>query len=749
MLPEYSEFMTKKPILPVFLLLFVLFSACKENKKPQPNEVYLDSLADRCFDQLMQLQTDSLRITAQLYLKATEPYGRRYYKARQFYINSFFNAKAYDKVLLLLDETAKMPGFNEYPVIVCDYQYTRARTYQFQQKYQQAINAFKVCMTADYKDEKVREEFQPTILATMTQLMNTFIIAGRVEEGYHYYMHLRDNPTAAIRRFAMRDLYTHLCYLAKKADYVDEAYRLADSIFVLPLCKPTPERLFRDYTYASFVIFNKPGAQEKVINWLKKAMLEAEKYDYTAGVEWCIDLLATYYWQMGRIGEATELHFKAIGSVQKRGDKVGECNIYNSMCMQYIEWELYAQANYFAELAMKVAGATDDNCFKGLSVKSKGDVMRAVNRPDSALFFYKKAEQYFAKAGEIATNRVVEANIGEILIDHHSGDSLSKGVRLLRNVLISTNTDENRSYLFFVLAKGLIKQGNVLEGEAMLDSMYRVTELIPNFLYKDGVLEYVLDHYQARGNPSKIVRYAAKYRKQMDVRFNENISRKVTSALIKYQTEKKEQQLKLVTAELSVKELRIQLYVALLILLLLLLMGGYLWYLHKRKLHRNRQRMAEQDKLIALRERELIEVRMQEQAQQLTNAIDHLRDANRRSEQVQEQLDEFLSDRENKQSIASLTPSLFRDEGEVKFRRYFTQLYPGFIAGLKEQFPAISRSEEILCMLIALDQNMDQISDILCIEKKSVKMSRYRLRKKLQLEQEESLDALIKANLHS
>lgn len=170
-----------------------------------------------------------------------------------------------------------------------------------------------------------------------------------------------------------------------------------------------------------------------------------------------------------------------------------------------------------------------------------------------------------------------------------------------------------------------------------------------------------------------------------------------------------------------------------------------LWYWHERKLQKSRQLLAEQDKLMAQREREMAEILLREQEKQLASALENLRDANLQSEQMREQLSDFLSDQNNLQSIASITPSILREKGEVKFRRHFVQLFPNFILTLRSSIPDITRGEEILCMLIALHQNMDEVADILCIEKKSVKMSRYRLRKKIGIEQEESLDDYIKS----
>lgn len=735
-----------KQIQFIFLLSFFFFLfSCSRLQQPAVESPVIDSLAKRCHTLLLDLQTDSLRDVAEVYMKTSTKHSEPFFKARQYYINSYFNARDYDKVLSLLSETEQMPHFNDYPGIVCDYMYTRARAFQYSKRYQEAIESFKQCLALNPKEEAQKKKLLPSILSAMTQLMNTYIISGNIKKGYHYFLELKECPTPIIQHLALRDLYSHLGYLAFQSGHSKEAYEITDSVFVLPLHESTPEKLFRDYSYASVVFYNHPDRKETVIKWLEQAIEEADKYAYTSGKEWSMNTLASLYWQLGRVEEGTKLTYEALAIAQKRGDKAAECYIYNDLSQLYKGWELYAQAIEFANHAIEAILPTDNLQLKSTAFKVKADIFKTMGQPDSSLYYYKKAEEYGIKAQIPITYHTAKGYMAELLISYHSGDSLDLGVRYIREILKETSSNEERSYYFYCLGKGLIKQGHINEGESMLDSMYADASRIKGVTYSEGVLEYVIDHYLSRENSSKVMQYTNLYRQQVDIHYNEKISRKVTSSMIQYQTEKKEQQLKLANAEIAVNNLQIKLYIVALIIFLLILIVSILWYWHERKLQKSRQLLAEQEKITALREREIAEIRLQEQEQQLANALENLKDANQESEQMREQLNDFLADHEKLQTITSITPSILREKGEVKFRRYFVQLYPNFIHALRDCIPGITRGEEILCMLIALNQNMNEVAEILCIEKKSVKMSRYRLRKKSGIEQEESLDSYIRS----
>lgn len=733
-------------IIPYTLILSLLFSlfSCSSKQQINTENSTLDSLSQQCHALLLKLQTDSLRTAAEVYMKATPQYSKSFFKARQYYINADFNARNYEKVLTLLKETEQMPHFSDFPEIACDYMYTRARVFQYSSRYEEAIEAFKECL-AFTPNEKIDKKILPSILSAMTQLMNTYIFSGNVEKGYHYFKEMKQHPTPVIKQLALRDLYTHLAYLAFQSGHTEEAFQIADSVFILPLHDSTPEKLFRDYSYASVVFYNKPDAKERVIKWLEQALEEANKYDYNSGIEWSMNNLASLYWQQNRVEEGLLLMYKALAMAKKRKDQGAECYIYTELSLLYKRWELYPQAQEFADQAIAAILPTDNLQQKSTAFKTKADVFKAMEQPDSSLYYYQKAEEYAIKAQIPIASRTARGYMAELLIQYYSGDSLNLGTQSVRDILKEMTPNGERSYYFYCLGKGLIKQGHIDEGEAMLDSMYAEVTLMKGVTYSDGVLEFVIDHYLSKGNSAKVMQYTTLYRQQIEVRYDKKISAKVASSMIQYQTEKKEQQLKLATTELSVKNLRIKLYIVALILLLLLLLGGMLWYWHERKLQKSRQLLAEQDKLMAQREREMAEILLREQEKQLASALENLRDANLQSEQMREQLSDFLSDQNNLQSIASITPSILREKGEVKFRRHFVQLFPNFILTLRSSIPDITRGEEILCMLIALHQNMDEVADILCIEKKSVKMSRYRLRKKIGIEQEESLDDYIKS----
>ena len=79
------------------------------------------------------------------------------------------------------------------------------------------------------------------------------------------------------------------------------------------------------------------------------------------------------------------------------------------------------------------------------------------------------------------------------------------------------------------------------------------------------------------------------------------------------------------------------------------------------------------------------------------------------------------------------------DQDWENFKIMFEQVHEGFFVRLKASYPDLGNAELKLCALLRLNLNLKESSQILGISSDSVKTARSRLRKKLQLSQEDNL----------
>ena len=88
-----------------------------------------------------------------------------------------------------------------------------------------------------------------------------------------------------------------------------------------------------------------------------------------------------------------------------------------------------------------------------------------------------------------------------------------------------------------------------------------------------------------------------------------------------------------------------------------------------------------------------------------------------------------------KNIVEKIDDSLAIDTEWKQFYTIFHQVHPGFIPSLKEETPSLTDRELRLCALIKLNFPSQQIATLFGISLNSIKVARYRLRKKLKIEE--------------
>jgi len=91
------------------------------------------------------------------------------------------------------------------------------------------------------------------------------------------------------------------------------------------------------------------------------------------------------------------------------------------------------------------------------------------------------------------------------------------------------------------------------------------------------------------------------------------------------------------------------------------------------------------------------------------------------------------------QTIRFIVTTINTERDWQDFKLYFEEVHAEFYSTLKQRFHLLTPNEIHLCALLRLNMNIKQASQILGIAPDSVKMARYRLRKKMGLSNEVNL----------
>lgn len=203
-----------------------------------------------------------------------------------------------------------------------------------------------------------------------------------------------------------------------------------------------------------------------------------------------------------------------------------------------------------------------------------------------------------------------------------------------------------------------------------------------------------------------------------------------------YETEKKEQQILLQENEIDLLKQKGEIDLLYKILLgvgfLLSLIG---FYALRQKLKRSKI------------EKEKLDLELDFKKKELTTHALHLAKKNELLEDIKQQAKSFkTSDNSHKgynQLIRTINFDLKDDNNWENFRKYFEEVHTNFNSNVKQKFPAVTPNELRLMALLKMNLSSKEIANILNISHEGVKKARYRLRKKLEIQTEDSLQDLV------
>jgi tetratricopeptide (TPR) repeat protein len=597
--------------------------------------------------------------------------------------------------------------------------FREARTLQRNGQYSEAIEAFKNYLSTPVEKGELTGKKLEIYTEALVQLMNTFQSSGEPEECITALQELFKS-SSTLQNECLRDYYSVLGYALSRTERMKEAEETTLKALTLPLYHSTPERYFRDYAYAAAVFYSNPNYQKEVVNWCQEALAQAKSCKNTSGQQWVMSMLGSLYKKNGDLNNAFQLFQKSIDEAQSRGDDLGVINSFNSLIDLFLYWDIPEYANQYATEAIGIEKrmSTKNPMVSAQAYINKVRALHQVGQTDSIPFYIEKAQQ-LCETLPYNSGMVDIDLLNGILLTNEGSDSWEEGIRKLQQVSLQ-GTVANRAKAYHQLAQSYLKRGNVKEGERALDSLHIILNKndlplqIRHIDYKP-----ILDHYMKKGDLEKVEQYIELMLQEQNAFKERSLNYNFVETVVDLQTGSRLQELKII--QLKQANQRLWLLIAIVISVITIAVIATLLFYQK---IRHARQMRQADKQVA-------------------SLVNKLNQSNVEKEKISEQVKDFLNAKDNRQELETLTPYILKESGEIKFRQCFELLYPLFLPRLREKVPSVTRREELLSMLIALNQDNKNIAELLAIAPRSVLMLRHRFRQKIGMTTEFSLENFI------
>lgn len=164
----------------------------------------------------------------------------------------------------------------------------------------------------------------------------------------------------------------------------------------------------------------------------------------------------------------------------------------------------------------------------------------------------------------------------------------------------------------------------------------------------------------------------------------------------------------------------------------------------ERELARKEAEIARRESEIFKLHSEQLAMQMEVKNRELTTLALYLSQKNEllvRLKKKMRQLERGEEDRRTlvREAVLQIDESISAQENWARFEQQFQQVHQSFLRRLSELHPALSPTELKVCSLIKINLSTKEMAQMLCQSTRSIESYRYRIRKKLNLEQEVNL----------
>ena len=596
--------------------------------------------------------------------------------------------------------------------------FKQARTLQREGKYDEAIVAFEEYLSQPMYGDDLSGQQMALYTDALVQLMNTFQSKGEPEACIVALQELY-KTSPIIQNVCLRDYYSVLGYALSRTERMDEAEQTMLKAFTIPLHHATPERYFRDYAYAAAVFYSNVNYQKEVIDWCQEALVQADLCKNTSGKQWVMAMLGSLYKQNGQINKALEMFLQSKDEAQERNDDLGVLNSLHALVDLLLYWEVPEYANLYASEALRVEKSMDveNPMVSAQTYINKGRVLHQLGATDSIPYYTAKARE-FCQSLPYNSGMVDVDLLNGTFLTERGGVSLQVGIRALE-LVAQQGTASNRAKAYHQLAQTYLKSGNSDVADDMLDSMYALLIQSTAPLYVQLDYQPILEHYQNSKDIQKADRYVEMMLQERQASKDKRLNYNLIKAVVDLQTEQQRQELSIV----RLRQTNQRLWFLFFAVLSTITIGVIIVYLRRQRAEHKAQMKQADDKFASL--------------------VKKLNQSNTEKEKITQEICELLNDKDKRQELETIAPSMLQKGGESKFRQCFELLYPLFLPHLREKVPTITRREELLSMLIVLKQDNKEIAELLAIAPRSVLMLRHRFRQKIGMTTDTSLENFI------
>ncbi len=458
-----------------------------------------------------------------------------------------------------------------------------------------------------------------------------------------------------------------------------------------------------------------------------------------------VDALNDLGSQLARRGHFTDglSYFRQAYTLAIQHDLDQLPSIYRYMANVYNKLGDQDQAMIFSRKNLQHELTQKDPLKIGDGYHSLAGIYAYTGRNDSAKFYYYKSLEHYQAANNDLGKTYAHANLAAVFNALMLPDSAIAHLNAGKESLKRSGAFKRLgTYLNFELAKIYQSQENYGQAEAMLREVIKTAQVIREMeMLRDAYL--LLSEVQESNHAYDSALYYFRLQKlHSDSLINASTERRYANLRVRLETIEKDNEIVALNQQLQMSQLRITFIVIVLFLLFFLLFIGWKYYDTR---NRRNKLALENSELLRRGISQKLELRERELADFTLNMIQKNR--------FLEELEEVIKNCKKKlngeapgafsQLLKAITINRSTEKDWNDFKKYFGNVHKEFFDKIKETYPSLTPGDLRHCALLKMNLSLKESAEILGVDPNSIKMARYRMKRKMGLAEEDNLGEVV------
>lgn len=528
-----------------------------------------------------------------------------------------------------------------------------------------------------------------------------------------------------------------------------------------------------DSSFVTFIIkniggyFRRQGQQSNAIDVFSEAVSYLEQKGSNPQILLKLYLpLGAAFEEVGLWSSAMEYYHKALLIAQDNNMQGDIARIYNNIGAAYYPTDIEKSKEYINK-SLKINSEIGDKQELFINYNNLAAINVKLNAFDEALDYALQALQMVDKEEHSDMYHSMQCNIGSLYLQK---GEIYLAISYINNAKDFFEKSHNYSELvtiYTLLIEAYEKSGIETEAAKCVSTIENdLLHKISNSEVESKAHITLSDFYKRSNNYVKAYDHLKEATALKDSLVKANDKRKVNNLERIYDNEQKlrenakainNMQISKLKTDRTVTVIIIALIALIIIIIFLITLSQLQQKRHKANTQLVEQQIALQEKeneLQQIKEQELNRVIDQKNRELSSYALTFTKD-NEFLEQLSEELKQLLlvkdpRDKEYKERIRNILSQVKQrcnTDNWQEFKYYFEQVHPSFYDRLEEISPGITQRQKRLCAMLYIGLSTKEISSITFREIRSIESARNRLRKKLEVPNEESIQEFLSRKL--